>query len=105
QVRPAQGVCEVVVYTPQHDATLAGRSVEEIDRLIQVWTDRYLELGALDYVKYVLIFENKGTVIGVTLTHPHGQIYAFPFIPPKLQRELDSCREHRQRTGRCLFCD
>ena len=105
QVRPAQGVCEVILYTPAHEGTLADRSVSDIDRLIQVWTDRYLELGALDFVKYVMVFENKGQVIGVTLTHPHGQLYAFPFVPPKLQRELDSCREHRERTGRCLFCD
>ena len=105
QVAPAQGICEVILYTPEHGGTLADRSVEEIDRLIQVWTDRYLELGALDFVKYVLIFENKGQVIGVTLTHPHGQLYAFPFIPPKLQRELDAARAHRERTGGCLFCD
>jgi UDPglucose--hexose-1-phosphate uridylyltransferase len=105
QVRPAQGVCEVVLYTPQHDSTLTQRSVRELEQLIQVWTDRYLELGALGYVKYVLIFENKGTVIGVTLTHPHGQIYAFPFVPPKLQKEVDASRAYRERTGGCLFCD
>ncbi len=105
QVQPAQGVCEVILYTAQHEGTLTDRSVAEIEHLIQVWTDRTLELGALEYVKYVMVFENKGTVIGVTLTHPHGQLYAFPFIPPKLQKELDSSRAHRERTGRCLFCD
>lgn len=105
RVRPSQGVCEVVLYTPEHEGTLTDASVTQIHRLIRVWTDRYAELGALDYVRYVLIFENKGAVIGVTLTHPHGQIYAFPFIPPILQRELASGLQHMERTGRCLFCD
>ncbi len=105
KVAPAQGRCEVILYTPHHEGSLADRSVEEIHRLIYVWTDRYEELGKLDYVKYVFIFENKGEVIGVTIPHPHGQIYAFPFIPPRIQREIDSSQRHRRDTGRCLFCD
>jgi UDPglucose--hexose-1-phosphate uridylyltransferase len=104
-VAPAQGVCEVIVYTPQHEGTLTDRSVLEIEELIYVWTDRTEELGREPYIDYVYIFENKGEVIGVTLNHPHGQIYAFPFIPPKIQRELDSAAGHHARTGRCLFCD
>jgi UDPglucose--hexose-1-phosphate uridylyltransferase len=104
-VEPAQGVCEVVVYTPEHDSTLTQRSVDEIEELIYVWRDRYTELAALDYVRYVYIFENKGEAIGVTLNHPHGQLYAFPFIPPRLERELSAQQEHRDRTGRCLVCD
>src|SRR4051794_38236451 len=80
RVAPAYGECEVVVYTPDHASTLADRSVDEIERLIYVWTDRFRELGARDGIDYVYIFENKGEVIGVTLYHPHGQIYAFPFI-------------------------
>lgn len=104
-VEPAQGVCEVVVYTSEHEATLAAQPVDAIEELIHVWRDRYRELAALDYVQYVYIFENKGEAIGVTLHHPHGQLYAFPFIPPRLERELESLRLHRQETGRCLLCD
>lgn len=104
-VEPAQGVCEVIVYTPEHEATLAQRPVDEIEELIYVWRDRYQELAALDYVSYVYIFENKGEAIGVTLHHPHGQLYAFPFVPPRLQKELDSLAQHRAETGRCLLCD
>ncbi|MFQ5875833.1 MAG: galactose-1-phosphate uridylyltransferase, partial [Dehalococcoidia bacterium] len=104
-VKPARGICEVVLYSPQHEGTLTDKSVEEIYKLVLVWTDRYRELGSLDFVKYVHIFENKGEVIGVTLTHPHGQIYAFPFIPPIIQRELEASRRHHERTGRCLLCD
>lgn len=105
KVRPADGICEVLCYTPRHAGTLADASLEEMRNLVEVWTDRFSELGEREFVEYVLIFENKGKDIGVTLNHPHGQIFAFPFIPPKVQRELDSASKHAQRTGRCLFCD
>lgn len=104
-VERAQGICEVVVYTPDHDSSLAQRSVDEIERLVYVWRDRYRELGAVSYIRYVYIFENKGEAIGVTLHHPHGQIYAFPFIPPRIERELESLEIHRAKTQRCLICD
>jgi len=105
QVRPGQGVCEVVLYSPRHHSTLAGEPVEQIYQLVQVWTDRFRELSALQFVDYVFIFENKGEAIGVTLHHPHGQIYAYPFVPPRVQRELNQSREHHERTGNCLLCD
>ncbi|HTE18558.1 MAG TPA: galactose-1-phosphate uridylyltransferase, partial [Armatimonadota bacterium] len=101
----ARGICEVLVYTPVHDTTLAVQPVEKLEELVYVWRDRYQEIGALEYVDYVYMFENKGEAIGVTLNHPHGQIYAFPFIPPRLERELESLSLHREETGRCLLCD
>jgi UDPglucose--hexose-1-phosphate uridylyltransferase len=104
-VRPAIGECEVVVYTPNHSSTLAQEPVEQIYKLIQVWTDRFEELSARDYVKYVFIFENKGEAIGVTLHHPHGQIYAYPFVPPRILRELEQSRAHFDERGTCLLCD
>jgi UDPglucose--hexose-1-phosphate uridylyltransferase len=104
-VRPAQGVCEVVLYSADHKTTLAEESVEQIYQLVRVWTDRFIELGALEYVKYVFAFENKGEAIGVTLHHPHGQIYGYPFIPPRIERELEQSLAHRERNGSCLLCD
>jgi UDPglucose--hexose-1-phosphate uridylyltransferase len=104
-VMPSQGECEVLLYSPNHDTTLAGEPVEQIDKLVRVWTDRFRELGERDYVDYVFIFENKGEAIGVTLNHPHGQIYAYPFIPPRIARELEQFRAHQEQTGRCLLCD
>jgi UDPglucose--hexose-1-phosphate uridylyltransferase len=104
-VAPAQGICEVIVYTPQHAGSLADLPVEKIYKLILVWTDRYQALGALPFVEYVFIFENRGVAVGTTLHHPHGQLYAFPYVPPIIQRELDAAREHRIKTGRCLLCD
>jgi UDPglucose--hexose-1-phosphate uridylyltransferase len=105
KVRPAEGVCEVVSYTSRHNGTLTDATLEEMQNLVDVWTDRFRDLGSRDFIDYVLIFENKGRDIGVTLFHPHGQIYAFPYIPPKPQKELDNAAEHKARTGRCLFCD
>lgn len=104
-VRPSQGLCEVVLYTPHHAGTLADRSVMEIERLVRVWQDRYRELGDRPEIDYVFIFENKGEAIGVTLHHPHGQIYAFSYLPPKIERELTSQAAHFEKTGRCLHCD
>src|SRR5579884_835192 len=104
-VRPADGVCEVVCYTPEHDSTLAQQPVERIERLIRVWTDRFDDLGRRPEVKYVFIFENKGKEIGVTLSHPHGQIYAYPFVPPIVESELANARRHYERTGRNLLLD
>ncbi len=104
-VRPSDGVCEVVVYTPQHATTLAEQPVEQFYKLVQVWTDRYQELSRHPFVKYVFIFENKGEAIGVTLHHPHGQIYAYPFIPPRVAREIEQSKKHFDEVGRCLMCD
>jgi UDPglucose--hexose-1-phosphate uridylyltransferase len=103
-VRPAVGVCEVVVYTPRHDATASDLSVEKLERLIAVWAHRTLELGAQEPVEYVFVFENKGESIGVTLHHPHGQIYAYPFVPPLIQREVNAGNQHVAEHGRCLWC-
>ena len=101
-----RGVCEVVLYSDDHSATLAGMSEGRIRNLVEVWADRYEELGSLDFVDYVFIFENKGEAIGVTLYHPHGQIYAYPFIPPRPRKELEEAAEYRSRNPqRCLHCD
>ncbi len=99
------GECEVIVYTPNHNSTLAREPVEQIYKLVQVWTDRFRELSKLEFVKYVFIFENKGEAIGVTLHHPHGQIYAYPFVPPRVERELEQSKKHTAETNRCLLCD
>jgi UDPglucose--hexose-1-phosphate uridylyltransferase len=78
--------------------------IERVERLVDVWTDRYRELATRREVQYVLIFENRGEEIGVTLTHPHGQIYAFPFVPPVPARELAAAARYRREKGMCLHC-
>src|SRR6266446_6550372 len=103
-MRPATTGCEVVVYTPEHELTLAELPLERVRLLVDVWADRYRELGSRREVGYVYIFENKGEEVGVTLHHPHGQIYALPFIPPFAEAELDASREHLVGEGQCLHC-
>ncbi len=104
-VLPAGGVCEVVLYSPVHNTTLAALGRETVYKLAQVWQDRFRDLGSRPGVDYVFIFENRGVEVGVTLTHPHGQIYAFPYVPPIPQRELAAMERHWRRTHRCLMCD
>jgi UDPglucose--hexose-1-phosphate uridylyltransferase len=104
-VEPSSGRCEVVVFSDQHDATLADLGGRRIRLLVDVWADRYAILGAEPEVRYVLVFENKGEVIGVTLHHPHGQIYAYPEVPPKPLAQLAAAHRYRQRTGRHVWAD
>ena len=82
------GRCEIVLYTPDHDQTFAGLGVVGARRVIDMWAQRTAELGARDDVDYVLIFENRGPEVGATVTHPHGQIYAYERIPPVPLRAL-----------------
>jgi UDPglucose--hexose-1-phosphate uridylyltransferase len=104
-VRPSQGICEVILYSPNHKTTLANEPVEQIYKLVMVWRHRFQELDALDFVEYVFIFENKGEAVGVTLHHPHGQIYAYPFVPPLIKKELEQTRKYKSEKGNCLLCD
>lgn len=101
----ARGASEVVLYTPDHGGSLGGLPVGRIARVVELWRDRARALSALPFVKYVFVFENRGRENGVTLDHPHGQIYALPFVPPLLQAEVAGLRAHRRATGRCLLCD
>lgn len=103
-VAPARGECEVILYSSDHYGSLASESVSHLRNLVEVWTDRFDELAGRPDIDYVLIFENRGDAVGVTLHHPHGQIYAFPFIPPVPAQELAASREHFERHGRCLGC-
>ncbi len=104
-IEPALGRCEVVVYSDRHDVTLAGVGRERLRLLVDVWADRYEVLGAEPAVRYVLAFENKGEIMGVTLPHPHGQIYGYSDVPPRPLRELRAADEYLRRTGRCVECD
>lgn len=102
----AGGASEVIVYSPDHVAGLAELPEVWTRRLIDVWADRYAELGARSEVDYVFVFENRGKEIGVTLTHPHGQIYAFPYVPPRVAQERAAFEAYAAgHGGRCLLCD
>jgi UDPglucose--hexose-1-phosphate uridylyltransferase len=86
--------CEVVLYTPEHDAQFWTLGAAGARRVVDLWADRTAELGARDDVDYVLVFENRGPEVGATISHPHGQIYAYEDIPPlPLQELLDGVLE------------
>ncbi|HVZ31289.1 MAG TPA: galactose-1-phosphate uridylyltransferase [Polyangiaceae bacterium] len=105
QNRPAQGLARVVCYTPRHDLSLAELDPAAIVRLLAVWQDQYRELGERPEVQHVLIFENRGEVVGVSNPHPHCQIYATNFVFKSIEVELDAERAHFAETGRVLFQD
>ena len=86
--RAGKGVCEVVVFSQDPSASLGRLPLWHLELLIEVWADRYVEIGARSDVRYVYLFENRGAEVGVTLHHPHGQVYAYPFVPPIPKREL-----------------
>ena len=83
------GRAEVVLFAPEHDATLATLPPERVQRVVELWVERTAALGGRDDVAYVLVFENRGAPVGATIAHPHGQIYAFGEIPPAPRAELD----------------
>jgi UDPglucose--hexose-1-phosphate uridylyltransferase len=101
----ARGRAEVVVYTSEHTGGLATLGAPRLARLVEVWVDRARELESLAPVRYCYVFENRGEVVGVTLHHPHGQIYTYPFVPPIIAREQRAFQRHRRRHGSCLLCD
>jgi UDPglucose--hexose-1-phosphate uridylyltransferase len=94
------GAAEVVVYTDDHDGSFATLAPERAEALMWVWRHRYIELGAREDIDYVYIFENRGIEVGVTLHHPHGQIYGYPFLPPVPRQELAA----DERLGGCAPC-
>jgi len=103
--RPATGRCEVICFSPDPDASLKDVSPRRMRTIVEAWTDRTRALGALPEAEQVYVFENRGKEIGVTLHHPHGQIYAFSYVTPRTRSMIDQARAHRERTGRLLGRD
>jgi UDPglucose--hexose-1-phosphate uridylyltransferase len=99
------GRCEVVCFTSDHDASFADLTEARARLVLDAWIDRTRELSQLPGVVQVFPFENRGKEIGVTLGHPHGQIYGYPFVTPRTSLMLRTLAEHRERTGRNLFDD
>ncbi|MCI0182068.1 MAG: galactose-1-phosphate uridylyltransferase [Acidibacillus sp.] len=101
---PAYGKCEVILYSEDHVATLSTMTVTHIRKIVDVWTDRFVTLEKDPRHHYVLIFENRGREVGVTMPHPHGQIYAYPYVPMKIATELNATKAHYHEHGECLIC-
>jgi UDPglucose--hexose-1-phosphate uridylyltransferase len=103
--RPATGRCEVVCYTDDHDSSFAELAPERVELVLAALIDRTAALSAVPGVEQVFCFENRGREIGVTQPHPHGQIYAYPFVTARTSRALASAVAYHRRTGRNLYDD
>jgi UDPglucose--hexose-1-phosphate uridylyltransferase len=102
---PAAGVCEIVCFTPEHGQSFCDLSEGLVRTILEAWRDRTAELSQLDFISQVFPFENRGEEVGVTLTHPHGQIYAYSYLPPRTQQMLATATDYFGKTGGILFDD
>ena len=92
--RASVGRCEVVCFSPEHTGSFATQTVARARTIVDAWAHRTAALSAMPGVEQVFVFENRGVEIGVTLHHPHGQIYAYPYVTPRTQQLLDAIRAH-----------
>ncbi|WP_457558794.1 galactose-1-phosphate uridylyltransferase [Candidatus Harpocratesius sp.] len=99
------GKCEVILYSQDHNASFGTLSHDNIVALIELWQERYRELSKLPEMKYPFIMENRGKEIGNSMAHPHGQIYSFPYFPPKIKKKWESFIEYNNDSKKCLLCD
>lgn len=104
-VAPAYGYCEVILYSPDHHAKLYDLSDDHLFKLVCLWKERFIELSKDPQVKYVFIFENRGEEVGVTIHHPHGQIYAYSWVPLKIQQEISQSLQWFERHKTPLIPD
>ena len=100
-----RGLSRVVCFSPRHDLTLAQMKTEDIRRVVDVWAEQYEEIGAIDYISSVQIFENRGAMMGASNPHPHGQIWANETIPNETIKELAAFSDYYEKTGRSVLSD
>jgi len=103
--KEAKGVSEVIIETPMHEGDFHTLPLPHVLKVMRVFKEEFEKLSRLDYVEYVALFRNKGKEIGVSLSHPHSQVYALPFIPPRVVAEIKSFEDYFQKHGRCMICD
>ena len=99
----AIGKCEVVCFTADHGQSFCDLSPAQVRTLLEAWRDRTDELSKAPYIRHIAPFENRGEEIGVTLHHPHGQIYAYSYLPPRVEKMLAAAKKYREQSGRVLF--
>lgn len=103
--RGEPGTCRVICFSPRHDLTLAQMNADTIRNVVDLWVDEYRDLGAMEDINYVQIFENRGQMMGASNPHPHGQIWAEHTLPDEPRKELHQQRHHHVEHGSCLLCD
>lgn len=99
------GLCRVVCFSPRHDLTLPEMALEDVETVVRTWTEQTVQLGSLDYINYVQVFENRGATMGASNPHPHSQIWATGHIPNEPAAELVQQAAYAQEHGSCLLCD
>lgn len=100
-----RGICRVICFSPRHDLTLATMTAEEIEPVVRTWMEQFRELGDIDFINHVQIFENRGAMMGASNPHPHCQIWATSSIPVEPSKEFDAQRAYLETTRSCLLCD
>jgi len=101
---PESGICRVMCFSPRHDLTLARMDKPAIGAILEAWKDQYEELGSIDWVEYVQIFENKGSMMGCSNPHPHCQIWASSSLPEEIRKEQSRQQEFLGSEHNCLLC-
>lgn len=104
KTRPSYGKCEVILFSPDHHGALSQLSDDHAMKLVELWTERFNAMASDKNIKYVFIFENRGEMVGVSMPHPHGQMYGYSVIPQKIELELNAAKEHYDEKDECLFC-
>jgi UDPglucose--hexose-1-phosphate uridylyltransferase len=99
----AAGKCEVVCFTSNHGDSFKDLSPQRVRTLLEAWIDRTAELSKESFIQHIAAFENRGEEVGVTLSHPHGQIYAYAYVPPKVEKMLTVAQKYKEQTGKVLF--
>jgi UDPglucose--hexose-1-phosphate uridylyltransferase len=100
-----RGICRVICFSPRHDWTLPDMPLADIRRVVDVWVEQTLDLGACDFIHYVQVFENKGEMMGASNPHPHCQVWANEHVPTEPAKELRSTTAYQKEHGTCLLCD
>ena len=99
----AAGHCEVICFTSEHEKSIKDLDERQLKTLITAWSDRTAELSGKSFIEYVGLFENRGQEVGVTLHHPHSQIYAYSFLPPRVEKMVATANKYFEQTGKVLF--
>lgn len=102
---PETGICRVVCFSPRHDLTLPEMPLRDIENVVRAWSQQTEDLGSLDFIKYVQVFENKGAIMGCSNPHPHSQIWATSNIPVEPGKELAAQEDYLYDNNTCLLCD
>lgn len=105
QSKPERGINKVICFSPKHNLTLAEMEVDEIGKVIQTWSTQYAQLGSQNFINYVQIFENKGSVMGCSNPHPHGQIWAQSSLPTQVERTQQNLRAYYEKNKTSLLKD